>query len=592
MPDIVADIKARLNIEDVVSQYVHLKQSGKNFKGLCPFHDEKTPSFMVSPEKQIAYCFGCHKGGDIINFIQEVEGVEFKDAIKILADKAGIDIADYQFTGENSHSKSEKTELHDMHVKVSAFYEDKLWNTEKGSKVLEYLRGRGLKDETIHSFHFGLSPDSFDETHMYLVKAGYSRKMIALAGLAIAKNTQVDNVYDRFRARLMIPIYDHSGRIIGFGGRALKQDDQPKYLNSPDSPIYNKSEVLYGYNFAKDSIKKNDKVILVEGYFDVIMSNQVNITNVVATSGTALTLPQIKLIKRFTKNMIFSFDTDSAGRQAAKRGFELAQSEGMNVEVITGLNAKDPADFIKENSDDWALLLNKVVPFMQFCIDDVIVSNDSKSLKGKKQILDTMMPFFHMLTSSFEKDYFVRELARNLDIKEVVIYDELKNSKIHNSLFAEKKNKSEELLQSSNEKINSLDLLLGLIFEHPLILEDVFSNIPEKMLEENEKSIYKGIKDNYNLLRAEGKRNGFLACLKLNIRQRLEMISLFIDELYGMYSEEMIQSEAKKLLDKVTKRLQNKQRRDISAQIRTAEKEGDTETAKKLLTKLQQLVSS
>jgi len=592
LQDIVADIKARLSIEDVVAQYVHLKQSGKNFKGLCPFHNEKTPSFMVSPDKQIAYCFGCHKGGDVINFIQEVEGVEFKDAIKILADKAGIDIAEYKFTGDGSHSKSEKSELYDMHIKISAFYEDQLWNTEKGTKVLGYLRERGLDDQTIHSFHLGLSPDSFNKTHMYLVKSGYSRKMIALAGLAIAKNTQVDNVYDRFRARLMIPIYGSSGKVVGFGGRALKKDDQPKYLNSPDSPIYSKSEVLYGYNFAKDSIKKEDKVILVEGYFDVMMSHQTSVSNVVATSGTALTIQQVKLIKRFTKNMIFAFDTDEAGKKAAKRGFELAQQQLMNVEVIMGLKVKDPADFIKENPDAFRGLINNVVPFMQFCIDDVVSSDDAKSLRGKKQILNEMTPFFHMLTSSFEKDYFVRELAQRLDIKEVVIYDELKNGKIHNALLTKKNTSPDELSSVSDQKINSLDLLLGLVFEYPLILEDILNHIPEKMLEENEKSIYKGIKDNYNLLRADGKRKEFLMCLGQDIGQRLEMISLFIDDLYGEYSEEMIKDEAEKLLDKVIKRLQNVQRRSISVQIRIAEKDGNMETAKELLAQLQKLVSS
>lgn len=589
MSDIIADIKARLNIEDVVSHYVQLKQSGRNFKGLCPFHQEKTPSFMVSPDKQIAYCFGCHKGGDAIKFIQEVEGVEFRDAVKILADKAGINVLDYQFAGDNTGLKSEKNEIYEMHGVASSFYEKELWDTENGAKVLEYLMGRGLADETIRNFHFGLSPDSFDQTQMHLVKAGYSRKMIALGGLAIAKNTQADNVYDRFRARLMIPIYDALGKIVGFGGRALKKDDQPKYLNSPDSPIYSKSEVLYGYNFAKDSIKRDDSVILVEGYFDVIMSHQAGVTNTVATSGTALTIQQIKLIKRFTKNMVFSFDTDKAGIDAAKRGFELAQHESMNVQVITGLAAKDPADFIKEKPEEWKGLVTKSVPFMQFCIDDVIASNDTKSLQGKKKILSVLMPFFHMITSSFEKDYFVRELSQKLDIKEVVIYDEMKSRRTV-EIVQNIKNVDSKIKES--RKIDSLDLFFGLVFEYPNLLEENFNVIPEKMLEENEKSIYKVFKDNYNLLRAEGRRKDFLACLDGDIQQRIQMISLFVDELYGAYSEDMIKGEAKKLLDKVMKKLLNQQKREISAAIRIAEKEGDLKTAKELLEQLQKLVSS
>lgn len=589
MSDIVADIKARLNIEDVVAQYVQLKQSGRNLKGLCPFHQEKTPSFMVSPEKQIAYCFGCHKGGDVLNFIQEVEGVEFKDAVQILADKAGIDVSEYKFTGDQTHSKSEKNELYEMHTKTSVFYENHLWNTEKGAKVLAYLRGRGLKDETIRNFHFGLAPDSFDQTHLHLVKAGYSRKMIALSGLGISKDTQADAIYDRFRMRLMIPIYDSLGRIVGFGGRALKKDDQPKYLNSPDSPIYSKSEILYGYNFAKDEIKAKDTVLLVEGYFDVIMSHQVGVKNVVATSGTALTSQQVKLIKRFTKNMIFSFDTDKAGIGAAKRGFELAQNEEMNVQVITGLAAKDPADFIKENPEKWSELIEKSVPFMEFCINDTVSSNDIKTVQGKKKILSLMIPYFHMLTSSFEKDHFVRELAQELDIKEVVIYDELKHQKVHHTLGNTQSNSS---TATGNKKIGSVELLLGLIIEHPELLEEEMNAIPKNMLQENEKSIYKHIKDNYNLLRADGKRKEFLSYLSEDIQQRLEMISLFVDELYGSYSDEMLTSETKKLLDKIVKKLFNQQKRDIFAQLRVAEKAGDTKASKELLMQLQKIVSS
>ncbi len=588
MSDIVADIKARLSIEDIVAQYVHLKPSGRNLKGLCPFHQEKTPSFMVSPEKQIAYCFGCHKGGDIINFIEEVEGVEFKDAITILADKAGIDMAQYQFS-EPKHSTSEKSVLYELHAAAASFYEDTLWNTEKGEKVLTYLRNRGLNDDTIQKFHFGLAPDSFDKTHLYLVKQGYSREHIVLSGMAISKNTQADSVYDRFRARLMIPIYDNVGRMVGFGGRALKKDDQPKYLNSPDSPIYRKSDILYGYNLGKDAIKKEDAVILVEGYFDVIMSHQAGVVNVAATSGTALTPQQIKLIKRFTKNMIFSFDTDKAGIEAAKRGFELAQHEEMNVRVLHDMAAKDPADFIKENPDQWIEIVNQSIPFMQFCIDEVVRSHDDGSLQGKKKMLAELHPFFQILSSSFEKDYFVRELAQKLDIKEVVIYDELKKKKAMHTYTQSENQKQPDV---STKKIRSLDLLLTLIIEYPSLLEKEFKAIPEKMLEENEKGIYNAIKDNYNLLRAEGKRKEFLTYLNDEIQQRIEMISLFVDEVYGTYNEHMIREEAQKLLEKNVKRLLNNQKKNLSSKIREAEKNGDASMAKELLIKLQKLMSS
>lgn len=589
MSDIVSDIKSRLNIEDVVGQYVQLKKAGKNYKGLCPFHNEKTPSFMVSPEKQLAYCFGCHKGGDMIAFIEEVEGVDFKEATKILADKCGLDLADYSFSETSKHSKDEKEELYEIHKKTLDFYVDRLWNTNEGGKVLEYLKKRRLKDETIKKFKFGLAPDSFDETHMHLVKAGYSRISIALSGVAVAKDTNANKVYDRFRMRLMIPIYDSVGRIVGFGGRALKKDDNPKYLNSPDSPIYKKSEVVYGYNFAKEFIKKEDKVIITEGYFDVIMSHQEGVKIAVASSGTALTQQQIKLFKRLTKELIFCFDTDQAGIEAAKRGFELAVNEDMNVHVIKGLEVKDPADFIKENPGKWQELSSQIVPFMDFCIDLTLKKYDSSTIDGKKHILNELIPYINFLKSNFEKDQYIRIIAQKLDTKEVFIYDEIKNFKKSMIPSIKKKEKSEI---KQIKKIEGMELIFGLVYEHPELFKESFIEIYEELLNDHEKSIYNTFKDNYNSLRAEDTRKDFLSCLDEEIADRFKVISLFIEDLYGTFSNEMLEKEFKLLLESEKRLRIERLQRNLSTEIKEAEKADDKEKAKNLLLKLKDIVGN
>lgn len=589
MNDIVSEIKSRLPIEDIVKQYVHLKQAGRNLKGLCPFHQEKTPSFMVSPEKQLAYCFGCHKGGDIFAFIQEVEGVDFKDAVKILADKAGIDISEYSFNAESGQSKSEKDELYEIHRKTQSVYTKLLWESEKGQKVLGYLQKRGLKDETIKKFGFGYSPDSFDETYMKLVKDGHSRKTIALSGVAIAKDTQGHKIYDRFRNRLMVPIYDGLSRIVGFGGRALKKDDEPKYLNSPDSPIYRKSEVLYGLNYAKNSIKKTDSAILVEGYFDVVMAHQAGTENVCATSGTALTDKQIRLLKRFTKNLVFCFDNDSAGIDAAKRAFEIAQNEDMNVHVCTLPDAKDPADYIKDNEEKWPEAITKTVPFMQFCISESVNRHDIAKVEGKKKVLSEVLPYLFIVNNSIDRDYYVREIAQKLDLKEIQVYDELKRIKKsdYNNPSENKENSNE-----TNKKFTSSDVIFGLLYEYPEVLDDEFKDLKPEYFDDEEKSIYNIYKDNYNLLRAEDSREDFLSCFDPELRKKIEVISLYTEKNYGNFNEKMVKNEFKALADHIKEIRDERTVRSLTREIREAEKNGENEKAKELLKKLNELVSS
>lgn len=576
-------------IEEVVKQYVPLKQVGRNLKGICPFHQEKTPSFFVSPEKQLAYCFGCHKGGDIFAFIQEIEGIEFKDAVNLLADRAGIDTTEYKFTLETKHSKSEKDEIYDAHKKALSFYEKLLRESDEGQKVLNYLQQRGLEENTIKKFHFGYAPDSFEETHMKLIKEGFSRKTLTLSGIAVAKDTEQKKVYDRFRGRLMIPIYDSFGRIVGFGGRALKKGDEPKYLNSPDSPIYKKSEILYGFNFAKDAIKKHKKAILVEGYFDVMMAHQAGTGNVVATSGTALSIKQVKLLKRFTQDFVFCFDTDSAGVEAAKRGFELAQNEDVNVHVCALPGAKDPADYIKEDSKSWSETIKNAVPFMEFCINEALKKHNTAELSGKKAVLSEILPFLSKVKNSIDKDFYIREIAQKLDLKEVQIYDEIKR---FGRKFSAVPDRTEGKPADSCKRFTTLELIFGLLLEHHNVLGDFPDLFKDAYMNEDEKSIYNTYKDNYNLLRAKESREDFLSCFESEVRKRLEGVSLYVDEAYATFTDEMIRNEFESLLNSLNKSVNEREKRSLTGKIREAEKKGEWGHAKKLLEKLKNIVSS
>jgi DNA primase len=266
MGDPVDEIKSRLSIEELVSSYVQLKKAGRSYKGLCPFHSEKTPSFVVSSEKQICHCFGCNKGGDIFTFIQEVEGISFPEALRLLADRVGVKIEENK-SKSVSVSKKEKDEFYRAHDLAAEFFEKQLLSSRDGEKVLEYLYKRGLTNETIKEFRLGFAPDSYDSLYPFLLKKGINKDILIQSGLVSAKNLSSDDIYDKYRQRLIFPILDNLGKICGFGGRALKKDQMPKYLNSPENIIYNKSKLLYGLYHSQKAIKEFDKILLVEGYF-------------------------------------------------------------------------------------------------------------------------------------------------------------------------------------------------------------------------------------------------------------------------------------------------------------------------------------
>lgn len=584
MADIIEDIKSRLDIVSYISSYMQLKKTGRNYKGVCPFHSEKTPSFVVSPEKQIWHCFGCGKGGDIFAFVKETDGVEFAEAIQILADKAGLKVE--KLSKFAKKDKSEKDEYYNAHELACAFFEKQLYDTRDGEKVLKYLKSRGLKDETIRGFRLGFAPDEYELLYPYLLKKGVKREVIVRSGFASTKGIGDDKIFDKNRARLMIPIFDYLGKICGFGGRTLKEEQMPKYLNSPDNIIYNKSRLLYGLSHAKKYIKENDGVVLVEGYFDMILPYQAGVKNIVATSGTALTADQIRTVKRLTSNVTTCFDTDNAGFEATKRAYFLLQAEDMNVKTVWQLDKKDPADYVVDHGGKFADVIKSAKDFVSFYIEKLTSTNDLSGLDGRRSVLGEILPLFKNMATT-TKDFYIREFSEKTGISEVSLYDDIDKFKLPLSHPA----RETDLAENSAAKISVGEIVLGILLNYPGIFRKSLELINEKDFEGSEKDVYNELAEQYNSARNHFKEWSFEAGLLASAREKVNAMFMYAEDKYGEFSEEAVAVELGKLVDRLRKDSRIKRLRSIEFEIKEAEKAGEKNRMLALLMEQQELLS-
>ncbi|MBU1992393.1 MAG: DNA primase [Patescibacteria group bacterium] len=580
--DIVEDIKNRVAIEDLVGQYVQLKKAGRNLKGLCPFHQEKTPSFMVSPEKQIAYCFGCNKGGDVFKFIEEVEGISFREAIEVLAQKAGLNVSDYAIH-KPKEGKSEKDELVGTMSETTDFYRDRL-KTKDGKKIVEYMKGRGVTDESLEKFEVGFAPDSFEDTMKYLVKKGITKEKLNKAGLLTVSSKDSSKLYDKFRGRLIFPIRDHLGRVVAFGGRAMKKGDEPKYLNSPETPVYHKSNILYGLCYAKEAIKGKDSVIVVEGYMDVVMCSQAGYENVVASSGTALTTQQLKLMRRYTKNLYFAFDTDSAGLEATKRAYLLAMEMDMPVKIVS-IKEKDPADCIKEDPKAFEKALSEAKPFIEFYFDNVFADNDVSHLEGKQKIFEEVLPFLKMIKNKVQQDHYVRDFAKRVSMKESQVYDEMDRLKLPDTHPSKTR-----ISETKGVYMSPSDLLLGFLLEYPEYYESYKESVSENDFNDTSKNIYKTYVANYNAVRQNKGIKPIKDAFSEEESTKVDLLLLYIESRYEDFSDENVEAEVGRLINRLKKGRQEKRKLELQNEIRKAEEGGDKEKYLKLLGELQEIL--
>lgn len=462
----IEEIKNRLDLVEVVSGYIKLKKAGANFAALCPFHKDKNPSLFVSPSRQIWKCFGCGLGGDLFKFVMQIEGVEFGDALKILAQRAGVELRP-----QRPELRTQRQRLYEICDLASKFFEKQLQESKAGKNVKEYLLKRGITQESQVFWRLGYAPNAWQGLISFLNSQGYKKQEIERTGLAI-KNER-GGYFDRFRARIMFPIFDLNSQIIGLAGRVLEGQkvELAKYMNVPNTLLYDKSKVLYGLDRAKVEVRKKDSCVLVEGYTDVILSHQMGIKNVVASSGTALTSFHLRTLKRYSEKLILAFDMDVAGNSATKRGIDLAQAMGFDIKIAVLPEEQDPADVISQNPEQWSKIIKAGRGILDYYFQNAFGRWDKGSAEGKKEIARALLPILKRIPNRILQSHWTQKLAQELRVGEKDVQEEL--DKIKDQRFEEIE-ASEELEEGpadgKNSKTRCLLLeqrLLALAFQDP-----------------------------------------------------------------------------------------------------------------------------
>lgn len=510
------EIRSRINIVDLISEYIRVQKAGASWKALCPFHHEKTPSFIISEEKQIWHCFGCGKGGDIFGFLMEMESLEFKEALKILAGKAGVILSKNKF--DNSENKTKILEILELATK---FYEKQLWEGMGRKKILPYFEKRGLKEGIIREFRVGYAPLGWRNLLEFLTGRGYSVQDIFKSGLLVNKSSQIldtshelsnsliqggqaTNYYDRFRDRIMFPIADIMGHIIGFSGRVSPGGDESsaKYVNTPETSVYHKSSVLYGIDKAKKEIKDKKFTLLVEGNIDVIASHQAGIRNTVAVSGTALTPSQLDIIKRYAGKIKMLYDMDSAGQEASLRGAFLCFQRGMDVDIVKLSGGKDASEAVEKNPQSLIDSVNSSIPAMEHLIGTILEKHGKEKAENKKVIVSEFLDIIQNFSNPVEKEYWIRDFSQKTGIEEKNIIDLANASdfkKRKNPAFEESEAEGNSTPKESKKEAIKRKIA-GLIIASPILWKKIIADFPESSILESEA---------IRMILAKGKESGF-----------------------------------------------------------------------------------
>ncbi|KKR86348.1 DNA primase [Candidatus Gottesmanbacteria bacterium RIFCSPLOWO2_01_FULL_46_21] len=444
----IDEVKSRLNIVDIIGAKVPLKKNGRHFKALCPFHNEKTPSFIVSPERQMWKCFGCGKGGSVIDFVMEYEHMDFVEALEELAQKAGVKLE--RRVAETPQAQL-KQQLYAVNHLASEYFQYILTKHALGEKARQYLKHRGVTDKAIKTFALGYSPNSWDALARFLRKKGYEPKVLELAGLLVPSPR---GGYDRFRGRVIFTLRDHRGNVVGFSGRHINSDDkEAKYINSSETPVYNKSNVLYGLDITKDAISKANEAILMEGEFDVISSFQAGISNVVAIKGSALTEGHVNLLKRFTERVIFALDSDVAGDAASRRGIEIADRAGLDMRVLVLPDGKDPDEAVRTNPGLVKKAIAEAVPIYDYFMSSALKRFDIQTPFGKRKLSDELLPVLAGIENIIVQSHYIKKLAGVLDTSTEAVSEGIVKAGKAKQRKSVSLPQADEIVQSRSEKI-------------------------------------------------------------------------------------------------------------------------------------------
>jgi DNA primase len=579
----IDDLRRQADIVRVVQDYVTLKKKGANWMACCPFHKEKTPSFSVSPTKEIFYCFGCHKGGSVFNFVMEIERVPFPEAIKIVAEKAGVPLPQLVDDSRFEARRQEKDDVIQLNKFALEFWESQLTEGGPETKVArQYLEQREISNETRQTFRLGYAPDSWEALLNYLKRQGATPIQIERSGLVVKKDE--GGYYDRFRGRLIFPVMDVQGRPIAFGGRALKSDDKAKYINSPETSAYVKGRNLFGLNITRDEIRRAEYAILVEGFLDLIIPYQAGIKNIVASLGTALTPDQAKLLGRFAHKVVVNYDGDQAGIQAAKRALEILLAEELEVKVLVLPENSDPDEFIRKfGALEYQRRRGEAQPHIQFVIDQAVRDRNLHSPADKAEAVEEVLPFIRAVRSRIQKREYFDVAMDSLRISDPLLRRELLQS-VRTGAIDNNATASKIVNRSQTKPTVAEERLLELLFADEELRRQMLPRLePGDYTDLPTEGLFRSLVD----AQADGKELDFetLSQMTEGDETAKELLpKLLINEATAssqpQHDERLLSAErcieALRLM-KVDRRLS-----ELSAEIALAERSGDTETQNRL----------
>lgn len=585
MNDIEA-IKQRLDIVDVARDYLTLKQSGAHFKSTCPFHHEKTPSFMINRERQIWHCFGCNEGGDIFSFVQRMENLDFRETLRLLAEKAGYELT----TGQRAEiNKNERVRLLELLQTAANVYHRIFLDVAGAVSARAYIERRGVAPEVIKTFQIGFAPSGWDILTKYLLKKGFAIEDCVKAGITIAKQDERPGgqarFFDRFRARIMFPIWDTHGRVIGFTGRLLFEDKNAggKYVNTPETPLFHKSNVVYAIHLAKNAIKENGFTVLVEGQMDVVACHQIEMKNVVACSGTALTLEQLRLLKRFGEEIRMAFDADSAGQNAAERSIQLALAEGLIVKIIqipTGAG-KDADECIKKDVAVWRAAVAAAKPFMEHLCDKLVPEDQRTAIlkdpRSKHNLSQKIAGFIALLPSAIERDHWIQKISLTLQVAPDILAEVVRRVRTQQPAAAEP---AEEKNEIPKFRILMEERFMALLQEEFSLLVEVQNLLPSAaIIDPTYQTLYTKWLEQYT---------GDISLSSAPLKD--PTLELLLSAAYNELGQKERQEELRSLVKRLREIYLNEQRANLIREIQRAEEARDELRLKNLLQQYQQFI--
>jgi len=587
---VVEEIKSRLDLVDLIGEYIRLEKKGKNYTGLCPFHQEKTPSFTVSPDKQLYHCFGCGEGGDHFKFIMNLENFDFPEALRFLAERAGVSLPQQE---KSSSAALPREVLFNLNQLALNFFRYVL-NSPEGNSAREYLQKRGMTGASIEKFELGYAPAKWETFLKIARKKGFSLENLQQAGL-IVERRDGGGYYDRFRNRVMFPIFDVKGKVVGFGGRSLEEAPHiPKYLNSPQTPLFDKGKFLYGIYQAKSAIRKEGRAVIMEGYTDVISCYQEGIENGVASLGTALTPQQARLLRFQTSEVVMAYDADEGGKAATARGMEILRNGGLKVKIAELPRGYDPDGYLKEKgADAFKRLIDESVYFMDYQIEKLKEKYNLATAEGKASFCEEYLPLL-VNAGHLEREHYLKELAEDISISEEVLREELKKYRLGRSRTEKYSNNLSITGKNNIIQDKSLDSAEELLLKLLISFEGVF----EKVAEVNKTDIFtpqmKKIVEACRILTQNDETVNVNSLL--NMIEEEDLHKLITQASFDHRLETLEEEEINRMVDDCLRKLQEKKlrerRSDIERELKELDKGGDRERIKALFQEWEKIKSA